>query len=103
MFEPDAGSDGSTTLGGLYRTCSYGQSMLTRNNSWVAPIVKLPCAGTSSWGTPYRSQSCDYADFVGWSEAAMDQLRAQGINPDAYTYKCAGWRQLTVATWLAVL
>lgn len=24
-----------TTLGGIYRTCSYGASLLTRENRWV--------------------------------------------------------------------
>lgn len=54
--------------------------------SLVAEPVRLACNGTSSGGTPYSSKSCEYNDFVGWQEAAVDQLAAQGVKVDDYLY-----------------
>ena len=131
MIFEDGGNDGAATssVGALFRTCSYGQTLLTRQNSVVAPVIKLDCAGTSAWGTPYNSkvgaeasrlvrfacslgssrqaaqcrgswqsrdvacpfyqlQSCEFEDFSGWSELAMEKAQQlYGINPDDYLYK----------------
>ena len=87
MLEGSAANSSWTTVGGLFRSCSHNQSALTRANSLVAPIIRLPCSGVSSMGTPFYSSLCSYDDFVGWSEAAMDALAAQGVDVAKYLYK----------------
>ena len=36
---------GGITVGSTYSRCSLGKTKLTRNNSLVAPLVRLPCQG----------------------------------------------------------
>lgn len=98
----DNRSTGRPTLEGMWRTCSYGQALLNRANSYVSPVIKLPCNNISSYGTPFSSQLCDYADFIGWSEAAMDQLVDQGIDPNAYLYKAVLVPPGTACTFVGI-
>ena len=51
------------------------------------PIIKLPCSGVASGGTPFDSELCSYGDLVGRSEAAMDVMTAQGVDVEKYLYK----------------
>ncbi len=37
----------AATVGGTYNRCSYNTSRLTMANSLVAPLVELPCNGTT--------------------------------------------------------
>lgn len=36
------------TVGGTYNRCSYNTSRLDMSNSLVAPLVELPCNGTTA-------------------------------------------------------
>lgn len=36
------------TVGGTFNRCSFGASRLTMANSLVAPLVELPCNGTTA-------------------------------------------------------
>jgi len=90
------------TLGGQFRWCSHGQSLLTRQNSFVPEPIKLNCSGISSAGTPYNSQYCDYADFLGWQEAAVDALAAAGIDANQYAYKLIIVPPSTACTWVGL-
>jgi hypothetical protein len=87
VFQGSAANSSWTTLAGLFHSCSHNQSTLTRANSRVAPIIRLPCSGVTSVGTPFDSSLCSYDDFVGWSEAALDIMTAQGVNAEKYLYK----------------
>ncbi|KAL4452150.1 hypothetical protein ABPG75_007812 [Micractinium tetrahymenae] len=77
---------GGVTVGSTYNKCSYGKTKLTQANSLVADTVQLPCNGTTN-GVAWSFETCNFNDFNGWSDAADEALRAQGVNLDAYKYK----------------
>lgn len=70
--------DGPASLSAAYANCSAGASALTRANSRVAPIAKLPCTGTSAWGNAYSASACEYGDSLGFEEAAEAAAVAAG-------------------------
>jgi hypothetical protein len=76
----------ATTLGGLYNNCSFGKTKLTSATSAVAPVVQMPCTGTTSWGGSFTTTTCDFDDFAGWAEYAVNAVSA--AYPSAnYFYK----------------
>ena len=56
----------ATTLGGLYNNCSFGKTKLTTATSAGAPVLQMPCPGTTSWGGAFTTNTCDFDDFAGW-------------------------------------
>ncbi|PSC71071.1 hypothetical protein C2E20_5453 [Micractinium conductrix] len=77
---------GGITVGSTYSRCSLGNTKLTRNNSLVAPLVKLPCQGVSN-GVPWTFSKCEFEDFNGYADAAEAVLRRKGIDVDSYKYR----------------
>ncbi|KAL4421241.1 hypothetical protein ABPG75_010532 [Micractinium tetrahymenae] len=75
------------TVGGTYNRCSYNTSRLTMQNSLVAPLVELPCNGTTADNQTWSMSTCDYTDFTGYSDAADEVLRQRGIDLSAYKHR----------------
>lgn len=69
----------------MFSRCSYGQANLTRANSLVSPLLKIPCTGKTSTGREYDTAMCNLEEFY---EAALEVLRAQapGINATQYRH-----------------
>ncbi|KAL4425743.1 hypothetical protein ABPG75_009759 [Micractinium tetrahymenae] len=87
IFGSGASNDSWASVSGLYGSCSHGQAALNRANSRVMPVIQLPCAGVSSYGTPYSSSTCDFLDFLGFQEAAADAARKAGVDTSAYLFQ----------------
>lgn len=87
VFFENASPDNTwTTVGGRFRSCSHGQSLLTRANSVVAPVLKIPCSGTTPRGTPYSTSDCTALDYRGFQEAGLEAAKAAGISVQLYKY-----------------
>ncbi|KAL4431482.1 hypothetical protein ABPG75_006738 [Micractinium tetrahymenae] len=89
LFERGEASDAWATVGGRLRACSYNRTSLTHATSKVAPLLRLPCNGTNSWGAAVSSLSCEYDDFMGWLEAAEGAAAAAGIDLRRYRHRVA--------------
>lgn len=74
----------SPSVGGTFHRCSYGRTRMTTATSNVTEIVRLGCASNDNTWT---FNSCEFADFDGWADAANARLRAQGVPVDTYKYK----------------
>lgn len=56
------------------------RTLLTRATSAVAPLHRLPCNGTNSFGYGFGTLDCQFDDIMGWLEAAEDAAAAAGID-----------------------
>eukprot|EP00798_Chlamydomonas_sp_ICE-L_P027134 gene27134-2363_t len=72
-----------------FTACSYGNAIFNRKNSAVAPLlVKLPCSGFSPIFGSWSASSCEFNDYLGWVEAAMDAAaEEQGFDLSLYRHR----------------
>ena len=101
VFEANAG--GAASLGGTYRSCSYNKTTMTAATSTVAPVLQIPCSGTSTSGNAYSAAgTCQFGDFGGWADMALQQAAASGINVNNYFYKLIIVPEGTSCSWAGV-
>lgn len=97
----EANRDG-ITVGSLYNQCSYGKTRLTSLNSLVAPLVKLPCNGTTN-DVAWTFSKCDFDDFNGYAGTAVQQYRRTVLYCRRFHASeravCRAWSRLQGTGW----
>lgn len=78
---------GASSTASMFSACSYAQTTLTRANSRVAPLLKIPCTGTTASGLSYDVTKCSNADYMAFREVALEVLRKQAPGIKASQYR----------------
>ena len=78
------GSSSYASLSSMFSQCSYGKTVLTSSNSFVAPLVTIGCSG-KIYGNSWKTSACTSADYKGWADTAdLEVLSKYDIDTNSY-------------------
>ena len=77
-------SYGSTSLEGLYETCSLGKTLFPESNNLILDGIDMPCSGTMKSGPPWDANKCGMTEVYGWQEYAENIAISRGIDTKNY-------------------